>query len=102
MTQLSNQPQASNNPVLIEELLTTRGATWAVVGLTDSPHRVAKPVASFVKNELGMRIVPVNPVARPLMETGLPTYYLKFHTIMYHTSLSMPRLLKQSSMTQSV
>lgn len=66
MTQLSDQPQAANNSALIEELLTTRGATWAVVGLTDSPHRVAKPVASFLKNELGMRVVPVNPRREPV------------------------------------
>lgn len=66
MTQLANQPQASNDPALIDELLTTGGATWAVVGLTDNPHRVAKPVASFLKNELGMRIVPVNPRREPV------------------------------------
>lgn len=60
MTQLSNRPQAANDPFLIEKLLTTHGATWAIVGLTDSPDRVAKPIASFLKSELGMNIIPVN------------------------------------------
>lgn len=60
MTQLSNRPQAANNPQLIESLLGASGATWAVVGLTDSPDRVAKPIASFLKSELGMNVVPVN------------------------------------------
>lgn len=60
MTQLSNRPQAANNPQLIESLLGASGATWAVVGLTDSPDRVAKPIASFLKSELGMHVVPVN------------------------------------------
>ena len=60
MTQLSNRPQASNDPYLIESLLSNRGATWAVVGLTNSPDRVAKPIASFLKSELGMHVIPVN------------------------------------------
>ncbi len=60
MTQLSNRPQAANDPYLIEALLSAAGATWAVVGLTDSPDRVAKPIASFLKSELGMRVIPVN------------------------------------------
>ena len=60
MTQLSNRPQTANDPQLIETLLGTSGATWAVVGLTDSPERVAKPIASFLKSELGMNVVPVN------------------------------------------
>lgn len=60
MTQLSHRPAAANDPKLIETLLGTTGATWAVVGLTDNPDRVAKPVASFLKTELGMRVIPVN------------------------------------------
>ena len=60
MTQLSNRPQASSNSHLIDSLLANRGATWAVVGLTDSPDRVAKPIASFLKSELGMHVIPVN------------------------------------------
>lgn len=60
MTQLSNRPQAANDPYLIETLLSDHGATWAVVGLTDNPDRVAKPIASFLKSELGMHVIPVN------------------------------------------
>lgn len=60
MTQLSNRRQAANDPYLIEALLGTSGATWAVVGLTDSADRVAKPIASFLKSELGMKVIPVN------------------------------------------
>lgn len=60
MTQLSHRPAAANDPKLIETLLGTTGATWAVVGLTDNPDRGAKPVASFLKTELGMRVIPVN------------------------------------------
>src|SRR5690625_7469139 len=60
MTQLSHRPAAANDPKLIETLLGTTGAPWAVVGLTDNPDRVAKPVASFLKTELGMHVIPVN------------------------------------------
>ncbi|GAA4105552.1 CoA-binding protein [Enteractinococcus coprophilus] len=60
MTQLSNRPQTTNDPEFIASLLGDAGATWAVVGLTDSPDRVAKPIASFLKSELGMNVVPVN------------------------------------------
>lgn len=60
MTQLSSRPQAANDPILVEKLLTARGATWAIVGLTDNPDRVAKSIATFIKDELGMRVIPVN------------------------------------------
>lgn len=60
MTQLSHRPEAENDPNLIENLLGAAGSTWAVVGLTDSPDRVAKPIASFLKSTLGMRIIPIN------------------------------------------
>lgn len=60
MTQLSNSPQATNTPELIDTLLTNHGATWAVVGLTDSPERVAKSIAAFLQFELGMNVIPVN------------------------------------------
>lgn len=60
MTQLSNGPQAANAPGLIDALLTNTGATWVVVGLTDSPGRVAKPIAAFLQSELGMDVIPVN------------------------------------------
>jgi hypothetical protein len=60
MTQLSDRSQSLNDPHLIDTLLSSRGATWAVVGLTDNPDRAAKPIASFLKSELGMHVVPVN------------------------------------------
>lgn len=60
MTQLSHRSAAANDPKLIETLLGTSGATWAVVGLTDNPDRVAKPIACFLETELGMHVIPVN------------------------------------------
>ncbi|NED94311.1 CoA-binding protein [Phytoactinopolyspora alkaliphila] len=50
----------SNDPDLVRRLLTTP-ATWAVVGLSANKARVAHGVAGFIKDGLGMRIVPVNP-----------------------------------------
>ncbi|UYM04334.1 CoA-binding protein [Solicola gregarius] len=50
----------ANHPATIRRLLTTP-ATWAVVGLSANTERVAYGVAAFVRDRLGMRIVPVNP-----------------------------------------
>ncbi|MCO1337940.1 CoA-binding protein [Kocuria polaris] len=50
----------SNDPSVIKRLMTTPGR-WAVVGLTNNPSRVALPVATWVRDRLGMEIVPVNP-----------------------------------------
>ena len=49
-----------NNPDTIRRLLTTP-ATWAVVGLSSNTARAAYGVADFVRDDLGMRVVPVNP-----------------------------------------
>lgn len=49
-----------NDLETIRRLLTTP-ATWAIVGLSNNPERTAYPVAAFVKDRLGMPIVPVNP-----------------------------------------
>lgn len=49
-----------NDHTTIRRLLTTR-ATWAVVGLSSNRDRVAYGVAEYVRDELGMHIVPVNP-----------------------------------------
>jgi predicted CoA-binding protein len=46
----------------MKRLLSTRG-TWAIVGLSNSPDRVAYNVSSFVQDALGMRIIPVHPKA---------------------------------------
>ena len=66
MTQLSNSPQAANAPGLVDTLLTNAGATWAVVGLTDTPGRVAKSIAAFLQSELGMDVIPVNRRREPV------------------------------------
>ncbi|HLR94358.1 MAG TPA: CoA-binding protein [Jiangellaceae bacterium] len=50
----------------IYSLLTTP-ATWAVVGLSANTARTAYGVSEFVRDQLGMTIVPINPRA----ESGL-------------------------------
>ncbi|PSL03145.1 hypothetical protein CLV30_10857 [Haloactinopolyspora alba] len=49
-----------NDPDTIRRLLTTR-ATWAVVGLSGNRTRTAYGVSQYVRDGLGMRVVPVNP-----------------------------------------
>ncbi|NLT53581.1 MAG: CoA-binding protein [Actinomycetales bacterium] len=51
-----------NDPEVIRRLLTTPG-TWAVVGLSQNPSRVAYRIAGYLADQLGMRIVPVHPRA---------------------------------------
>lgn len=48
-----------NEPDTVRRLLTTP-ATWAVVGLSQNQSRAAYGVARFVRDRLGMAIVPVN------------------------------------------
>ncbi len=48
-----------NDPEVIRQLLSTP-ARWAVVGLTNNPRRVAPSIAWFLKNDLGMEILPVS------------------------------------------
>lgn len=48
-----------NDPEQIRRLLTVP-AVWAVVGLSNNPARAAFGVARALRDELGMRIVPVN------------------------------------------
>ncbi|HEY4615200.1 MAG TPA: CoA-binding protein [Citricoccus sp.] len=50
----------TNDPVIIRRLLTDRGARWAVVGLTPNPRRAAVGVSKFLRDDLGMEIIPVN------------------------------------------
>jgi|SRR5690625_823721 len=50
----------------IYSLLTTP-ATWAVVGLSANTERTAYGVSEFIRDQLGMTIVPINPRA----ESGL-------------------------------
>ncbi|MGM7669737.1 CoA-binding protein [Microbacterium sp. A93] len=49
-----------NDPATIRALLTNRGARWAVVGLSPNPRRAAVGVSKFLRDELGMEIIPVN------------------------------------------
>lgn len=59
-----------NDPAVIQRLLSTN-ATWAVVGLSANTARAAYGVARYLRDDLGMRIVPVNPRAEDAHgETG--------------------------------
>lgn len=59
-----------NDPEVIRRLLTTP-ARWAVVGLTNNPRRVAPSIARYLKEQLGMQILPVSLSGETLMgETG--------------------------------
>jgi uncharacterized protein len=48
------------DPEVIKRLLTTQ-ATWAVVGLSANTERTAYRIGGYLRDRLGMRIVPVNP-----------------------------------------
>ncbi|WP_104167132.1 CoA-binding protein [Arthrobacter sp. SX1312] len=48
-----------NDPQVIRRLLTEHGR-WAVVGLSNNPRRVAVGVSQFLKDGLGMEIIPVS------------------------------------------
>lgn len=59
-----------NDPAVIRRLLTHPGR-WAVVGLTNNPRRVAPSVARFLKDALGMEIIPVSLTGESVFgETG--------------------------------
>jgi uncharacterized protein len=61
----------TNEPETIRRLLTDRGARWAVVGLTPNPRRAAVGVSKFLRDDLGMEIIPVNLGAQEVHgETG--------------------------------
>ena len=60
-----------NDPEVIARLLTTP-ARWAVVGLSTNTARAAHGVSRFVRDELGMTIVPVHPAAETVH--GAPGY----------------------------
>ncbi len=48
-----------NDPAVIDRLMRTKGV-WAIVGLTTNEWRSAYDVSLFVRDRLGMEIVPVN------------------------------------------
>lgn len=52
---------AHRNELEVVRRLLTTPATWAVVGLSANTARVAYGVAHYVRDGLGMTIVPVNP-----------------------------------------
>ncbi|WP_431710938.1 CoA-binding protein [Glutamicibacter uratoxydans] len=60
-----------NDPEVVHRLLTTP-ARWAVVGLTNNPRRVAPAIAKYLRDELGMQIIPVSPRAETVL--GEPGY----------------------------
>lgn len=61
----------TNDPATIRRLLAERGARWAVVGLTPNPRRAAVGVSRFLRDDLGMEIIPVNLGAQEVHgETG--------------------------------
>ncbi|MET3810612.1 CoA-binding protein [Arthrobacter sp. UYEF3] len=48
-----------NDPAVIERLLRTKGR-WAIVGLSTNEWRAAYDTSLFIRDRLGMEIIPVN------------------------------------------
>ena len=48
-----------NDPAVIERLLRTKGR-WAIVGLSTNQWRAAYDTSLFIRDRLGMEIIPVN------------------------------------------
>ena len=48
-----------NDPAVVDRLMRTKG-TWASVGLTRNEWRSAFDVSLFVRDRMGMEIIPVN------------------------------------------
>jgi uncharacterized protein len=48
-----------NDPAVIERLMRTKGR-WAVVGLSNNEWRSAYDVALYIRDRMGMEIIPVN------------------------------------------
>lgn len=62
-----------NNPAVIERLLRTKGR-WAIVGLSTNQWRAAYDTSLFIRDRLGMEIIPVNLPGDPVHgETGYRT-----------------------------
>jgi predicted CoA-binding protein len=57
------------DPEVIKQLLTTP-ATWAVVGLSANTKRTAYGIGQYLRDWLGMSIVPVNFAVRTPGERG--------------------------------
>lgn len=48
-----------NDPAVLEKLMRTKGR-WAIVGLSTNQWRAAYDTSLFIRDRLGMEIVPVN------------------------------------------
>ncbi|WP_454809460.1 CoA-binding protein [Paenarthrobacter nitroguajacolicus] len=48
-----------NDPAVVERLMRTKG-TWAIVGLSTNPWRSAHDVSLYVRDTMGMEIIPIN------------------------------------------
>jgi predicted CoA-binding protein len=49
----------ANDPAVLERLMRTRGR-WAIVGLSTNPRRPAYGTSLFIRDRLGMEIIPIN------------------------------------------
>lgn len=49
----------TNDPAVIERLMRTKGR-WAIVGLTTNEWRAAYDTSLFIRDRMGMEIIPVN------------------------------------------
>lgn len=49
----------ANDPAVVERLMRTKGR-WAIVGLSNNEWRSAYDVALYVRDRMGMEIIPVN------------------------------------------
>ncbi|MCO4255997.1 CoA-binding protein [Pseudarthrobacter cellobiosi] len=62
-----------NDPAVIERLMRNKGR-WAIVGLTTNEWRAAYDTSLFIRDRLGMEIIPVNLPGHPVHgETGYRT-----------------------------
>ena len=60
----------TNDPAVIERLMRTKGR-WAIVGLSTNEWRAAYDTSLFIRDRLGMEIIPVNLPGDPVHgETG--------------------------------
>lgn len=48
-----------NDPAVVERLMRTKG-TWAIVGLSTNQWRSAYDVSLYVRDTMGMEIIPIN------------------------------------------
>ena len=61
----------TNDPAVIERLMRTKGR-WAIVGLSTNEWRAAYDTSLFIRDRMGMEIIPVNLPGDPVH--GEPGY----------------------------